>query len=116
MIIEYKQYSDFIRSILDGRLFQSSSPDQESQLVRLASQSSPLLIIEYDSNVENTQIQLNSLMGAVSSILLDFQIPLVITQSENESASLIFQLAKREQEKGFSKPQIPSYTRKEQKI
>ncbi|MHA1542322.1 MAG: DEAD/DEAH box helicase family protein, partial [Candidatus Hodarchaeales archaeon] len=108
LIIEYKQYSDFIRSILDGRLFQSSSPDQESQLVRLASQPSPLLIIEYDSNVENTQIQLNSLMGAISSILLDFQIPLVITQSENESASLIFHLAKREQEKGFSKPHIPS--------
>lgn len=116
LIIEYKQYSDFIRSILDGRLFQSSSPDQESQLVRLASQPSPLLIIEYDSNADNTQIQLNSLMGAISSILLDFQIPLVITQSENESASLIFQLAKREQKKGFSKPLIPSYTKKEQRV
>ncbi|MHA2284159.1 MAG: DEAD/DEAH box helicase family protein [Promethearchaeota archaeon] len=116
LIIEYKQYSDFIRSILDGRLFQSSSPDQESQLVRLANQPSPLLIIEYDSNADNTQIQLNSLMGAISSILLDFQIPLVITQGENESASLIFQLAKREQEKGFSNHLIPSYTKKEQRI
>ncbi|MHA1206195.1 MAG: ERCC4 domain-containing protein, partial [Candidatus Hodarchaeales archaeon] len=116
LIIEYKQYSDFIRSIIDGRLFQSPSPDQDSQLVRLASQSYPLLIIEYDSKADNPKIQLNSLMGAMSSILLDFQIPLVVTQNESESASLIFQLAKREQEKGTSKYQIPSYTKKEQKI
>jgi ERCC4-related helicase len=116
LVIEYKQYSDFIRSIIDGRLFRSPSPDHESQLVRLASQPYPLLLIEYDSNSENPQIPLNSIMGAMSSILLDFQIPVVVTQDENESASLIFQLAKREQEKGLSQPQLLSYTKKEQKI
>ena len=116
LIIEYKQYSDFIRSIIDGRLFQSPSPDQESQLVRLASQPYPLMIIEYDSKADNSQIKLNSLMGAISSILLDFQISLVVTQNESESASLIYQLAKREQGKGSSKHQIPSYTKKEQRV
>ena len=116
IIIEYKRYSDFIKSIIDGRLFRSPSPDQESQLVKLASQPYPLLIIENDSKTEIANLQLNSIMGAFSSILLDFNIPLVVTQNEKESASLIFQLAKREQVRDSSKPQIPIYTTKEHNI
>jgi Fanconi anemia group M protein len=116
LVVEYKRYSDFIRSIIDGRLFQTTSPHQESQLQRLASQEIPLLIIQSDSEEEAPSIHLNSLTGALSSILLDFGISILITHSDQETSSLLIQLAKREQIDSSFQPKIPTYTKKDQTV
>jgi Fanconi anemia group M protein len=116
LVLERKTYSDFVSSIIDGRLFQSSSPGQHSQLTRLAQQPLPLLLIQLESELIERQIHINSLMGAISSIILDFQIPIVFTQSDSETAALLYQLAKREQIDTTSEISLPTVSKKEQNI
>ncbi len=116
LIVERKSYSDFISSIVDGRLFQPSSPGQHSQLARLAQQKLPLLLIQLESEVLGRQIHINSVMGAISSIILDFRIPIIFTRSDSETATLLFQLAKREQIDSTVEISLPSVTKKEQNI
>jgi Fanconi anemia group M protein len=116
LVVEYKLYSDFIRSIIDGRLFSSTSPGQESQLVRLSSQELPLIIIQSEPEDDVPSIQTNSLTGALSSILLDFQVSIIFTNSDQETASLLVQLAKREQQESNSQPKIPTFTTKSQTV
>ncbi|MFX1505805.1 MAG: ERCC4 domain-containing protein [Promethearchaeota archaeon] len=116
LVVERKTYSDFVGSIIDGRLFQSSSPGQYSQLARLAQQKMPLILIQLESEVIERQIHINSLMGAFSSIILDFRIPIVFTQNDSETASLLYQLAKREQLGSSSDISLPTVSKKEQNI
>lgn len=116
LIVERKSYKDFIDSIIDGRLFQSSTSGQSSQLERLAEQILPLLIIQLDSEMPTRQINVNSIMGALSSIILDFNIPIVYTQGDLETASLLFNLAKREQYTERTGISLPSISRKESTI
>ncbi len=116
LIVERKTYSDFIDSIIDGRLFQPVSPGQHSQLARLAQQRFPLLLIQMESEEIGRQIHLNSVMGAISSIILDFSIPVVFTLSDLETAALLYQLARREQGDSTTKPLLPSVSRKEQNL
>lgn len=116
LVVERKTYSDFINSILDGRLFQSISPGQNSQLTKLAQQKLPLLILELESDTIEKQIHLNSIMGAISSILLDFKIRVVFTRSDVETASLLYQLAKREQLDRKSEISLPSLTQREHNV
>jgi ERCC4-related helicase/DNA uptake protein ComE-like DNA-binding protein len=116
LVVERKTYSDFVSSIIDGRLFQPSSPGQNSQLARLSQQKLPLILIQQETDQIERQIHVNSLMGAISSIILDFQIPIVFTHSDSETAALLYQLAKREQ--GDTTPEIslPTVSKKEQNI
>jgi len=116
ILIEYKTYSDFIDSIIDGRLFKPSSSGQESQLVRLAQQKFGILLIEQEREEIPRQIHINSIMGAIGSILIDYKLSLVFTRNLRESATFVFQLAKREQEEKSSDYLLPSVTRKEQTI
>ena len=116
LIVERKTYSDFVSSIIDGRLFQPASPGQRSQLARLAQQKFPLLLIQLESEVSGRQININSVMGAISSIILDFRIPVVFTRDDLETATLLFQLAKREQLDSTAQISLPSMSKKEQNI
>jgi Fanconi anemia group M protein len=97
VVVELKTHSDFIRSVYDGRLFQPSTPGQESQLIRLSQQKVPLLVVQLESEGIIPYSSLNSIMGALSSIILDFRIPIIFTQSPSETTALLLQLAKREQ-------------------
>ncbi|MFX1282186.1 MAG: DEAD/DEAH box helicase family protein [Promethearchaeota archaeon] len=116
LVVERKTYSDFVSSIIDGRLFHPSSPGQQSQLTRLSQQRLPLLLIQLESEVIGRQIHINSIMGAISSIILDFQIPLVFTRNDSETATLMFQLAKREQKDTPTEFSLPTVSKKEQNI
>ena len=116
LIVERKSYNDFIDSIIDGRLFKPGTSGQVSQLERLAKQSLPLIIIEFDPKDSTRQINVNSVMGALSSILLDFNIPILYTRNEQETASLLFRLASREQYKKKIGVTLPSITKKESTI
>ncbi len=116
LIVERKTYSDFVSSVIDGRLFQPSSPGQHSQLSRLAQQKLPLILIQLESEVIERQIHINSLMGAISSIILDFRIPIVFTRNDSETAALMYQLAKREQGDTTAEISLPSVSKKEQNV
>ncbi len=95
--IERKSIPDFTASIKDGRLF--------DELNRLRKQfTHPILIIE--GNLASAfSINRAAILGAISSILLKMQIYLYQTQSAEETAEIIFHLAKKEQE-SLTKPKF----------
>jgi ERCC4-related helicase len=87
--IERKSAQDFNDSVKDGRLF--------NELFELKNNFvSPILILEGDPFI-NTNITLNALYGAITSIILNLGITLYKTNNPSDSAMFIFQLAKKEQ-------------------
>ncbi len=88
--IERKTVSDFLESIIDGRLF--------IQLKELSANfSRPVLIIEGDNLYGERNIHPNAIKGALNSVMIDFRIPIIWTKSTRETAETISGLAKREQ-------------------
>jgi Fanconi anemia group M protein len=91
-VVERKTANDFLQSIVDGRLF--------SQLHKMKKFEKPVFILE-GLNIFNNErnIHPNAIRGALSSIALDFSIPLVWTREEKETAEMVLMFARREQEK-----------------
>ncbi|MFA5357711.1 MAG: DEAD/DEAH box helicase [archaeon] len=90
--VERKTVEDFIGSMIDGRLF--------SQLVNLReSYEKPLLIVEGKMEELFTlrNIHKNAIMGALTSIALDYNVPILNTKDAKETAEFIYVIAKREQ-------------------
>lgn len=90
--VERKTIEDFLTSMIDGRLF--------SQLVDMhANYQKPLLILEGNMQELFTlrNIHKNSVMGALSSIALDYQVPIINTKNVDETVDYLFLVAKREQ-------------------
>ncbi len=86
--VERKTTKDFVESIIDGRLF--------SQALNLKQQyMKPIIIIEKSGDIE--RVTLNSFYGALASLISDFSIPVIITESNSETAFLLYSIAKREQ-------------------
>ena len=86
--VERKTLKDFVASIIDGRLF--------PQLIQLKQKySKPILILEKGAQLD--RISQNAFFGALASVITDFNIPLIITESTEESAALLYVIAKREQ-------------------
>ncbi|MHA1972025.1 MAG: ERCC4 domain-containing protein [Candidatus Hodarchaeales archaeon] len=115
VVVEFKTYSDFIASILDGRLFKPKSPSDVSQLSKLSQQEVPIIVIQLEDEIQR-QVHVNSIMGAISSIILDFKITVVFTRDYEETASFLYQIAKREQEKRTSAISLPTVSKKEHSI
>jgi len=89
--IERKTADDFLSTFLDGgALF-----GQISDLARAYKR--PLLIIEGEGIYTKRQIHPNSIRGALSTIAIDFGIPVLFTKDEEDTAALISVIAKREQ-------------------
>ncbi len=88
---ERKTKEDFLQSIVDGRLFR--------QLADLKQRyPSPFLIIEGPSPLENNRnIHPNAIRGAIASIAIEFAVPIIWTQSQHETAEMLYAIAKREQ-------------------
>lgn len=88
VIVERKSESDFASSIMDGRLF--------SQMKELCAYEKPILLIE--RNGQNlSRIHPNAIRGAIASLVLDFNVRIISSQSFIDTAGIIFQIAKREQ-------------------
>lgn len=90
--VERKSVEDFVNSMIDGRLF--------NQLVTMRSNyDKPLMILE--GNLSELfilrNIHRNSIIGALTSIALDYQVPIINTQNTKETAEYIFNIGKREQ-------------------
>lgn len=92
--IERKTVDDFLSTLMDGRdLF-----GQISDLRRTFDR--PLLIIEGEGLYTARQIHANSIRGVLSSIAVDFGVPIIFSRDEEDTAALIAIIAKREQTDG----------------
>ncbi len=88
--IERKTVKDFLQSMIDGRLFRQMSELSESF-------ERPVLIIEGDDLYTKRNIHPNAIRGALTSITIDFRIPILWTKNVEETATMLTALARREQ-------------------
>jgi len=86
--IERKTSDDFINSIIDGRLFQQLEEMKDNF-------SKPILLIE--GNFFRETMNKNALKAAMASVILDYEIPIIMTEDEEDTAKTIYWLARREQ-------------------
>ncbi|MEW6069863.1 MAG: ERCC4 domain-containing protein, partial [Candidatus Thermoplasmatota archaeon] len=91
--VERKTSEDFVRSLIEGRLF--------SQLKALKNTySRPILVLEGDPLLTGRKISESAIFGALASITTDFNIPVIQTKNEKETALLLSSILKREFEEG----------------
>ena len=87
--IERKTQSDFINSIIDKRII--------NQLIVLKENFEiPLLIIEGIDNIYTLRnMHPNAIRGMLSSIAIDYQIPIIHTRGYRDTAALVHIISKR---------------------
>jgi len=92
VVIERKTIADLETSIIDGRIF--------SQLQNLLQVKKPGLIIEGNFEKlfsDSSRIQKKAIIGLITSIGLDYKIPIFFTKNQKETAEFLYSIAKREQ-------------------
>ena len=97
IVIERKTINDFLESIIDGRLY--------NQLGKMASNyNSPMILVEGSQSELFTirNIHRNAIIGTLTTIALNYRIPVIFTADAHETAEYIFVTAKREQLKSGS--------------
>ncbi|MFX1482692.1 MAG: ERCC4 domain-containing protein [Promethearchaeota archaeon] len=88
--IERKESNDFIQSLIDGRLF--------SQLSSLKSAyRRPVLIIEGEQLTGLRAVNPASIYGALASIAIRIQVPIIWTRNSEETANVLYRIAHLEQ-------------------
>ena len=94
--IERKESGDFIQSLIDGRLF--------VQLAALRSAyRRPVLIIEGEQIIGLRAVNPASIYGALASIAIRIQVPILWTRNAEETANVLYRIAHLEQV-GSKKP------------
>ncbi|MFH1133825.1 MAG: DEAD/DEAH box helicase [Nanoarchaeota archaeon] len=91
--VEVKKVADFVDSIIDGRLLEQ---------IRLLRQNyeRPLVIIEGTEDLfAQRNIHPNAIRGMLSTIVVSYGVPLLSTRNAQETAALLFIIARREQDK-----------------
>ncbi len=88
VVIERKAHSDFISSIIDGRMFEQAKLLKENF-------NKPIIIIE---GYSDRQVNENALKAAIASLLIDFNVSLLNTRNQADTAKTIYWIAKKEQE------------------
>ena len=96
--IERKTAKDFVGSIIDKRLYK-----QAKELVENFRK--PVIILEGD-DLYSSLLNPNAIRGALSSIAVDFGIPIIPTRSEEDTAAMILRIAIREQIQDKSPVQV----------
>ena len=88
--VERKESGDFIQSMIDGRLF--------VQLTSLKSAyRRPVLIIEGEQIIGLRAVNPASIYGALASIAIRIQVPIIWTRNAEETANVLYRLAHMEQ-------------------
>ncbi|MFW9809316.1 MAG: ERCC4 domain-containing protein [Candidatus Thorarchaeota archaeon] len=88
--IERKESNDFIQSLIDGRLF--------SQLNALrTAYRRPVLIIEGEQLIGLRAVNPASIYGALASIAIRIQVPIIWTRNSEETANVLYRIAHMEQ-------------------
>lgn len=88
--VERKASRDFLKSIIDGRLFKQMA-DLKDNFDR------PILIIEGDDLFDEEILHPNAVRGAIISVAVEFAIPIIWTKNGKETAEMLLTTAKREQ-------------------
>ena len=101
--IEFKTKQDFISSIVDRRLLRQAKRMRENF-------TKPVVMVQ-ESEGMTRMVNKRAVYGALAALALGFQIPVISTKNPEESAELIFTMAKAEQEENkgefnmhFNKP------------
>jgi Fanconi anemia group M protein len=89
--IEFKTKGDFVDSLIDKRVF------EQAKSLR-AGYSSPVIMVQGTEDLFSLRnINHNAIRGFISSLCIDFRIPVIFTGTPKETASYIYLIAKREQ-------------------
>jgi len=93
--IERKTVSDFVNSLIDGRLFEQAK-NLKSNFVR------PMYIVEGDLKemFSARNVKPQAIWAAMLSLIVDWKIPVLFSSGTEETAALIVAAAKREQQEG----------------
>lgn len=89
VVVERKTVDDFVKSVMDGRLFKQMAKMRENYR-------RPILILEGEMK-DVVGIGEKAFFGALASVISDFQIPIMTTRDEKETLKIIYHVAHREQ-------------------
>jgi len=90
--VEYKTRQDFINSLCDGRLLAQVKNLKQAYEI-------PLIMVEGDEDIYSIRkVHPNAIRGLIASINVDFNVPIIYTKNQKESAAYLNIIAKREQE------------------
>jgi len=87
VVVERKDHSDFVSSIIDGRIFEQAK-NMKNEFEK------PVFIIE---GASDRDISVNALKAAIATLVTNFDASVVSTKNPKDSALTIFWLAKKEQ-------------------
>lgn len=88
IILERKTFSDFQASIIDKRIF--------NQLIELNKYEKRFLILEgFLFDYGGSRLHENALRGMILSCIAEFNVPIIYTKNEEDSAKFLISLAKR---------------------
>ncbi len=88
--VERKTASDFLQSLIDKRLF--------DQIIKLKEvYENPILIIEGESLYGLRNIHQNAIRGALASIVVDYNLPILWSRDADDTAKLIYAVVSRRQ-------------------
>jgi len=88
IVIERKTHSDFVSSIIDGRIFEQAI-DLKNNFEK------PIVLIEGYSTRE---INENALKAVIASLVVDYGISLINTKNPLDTAKTIYWIARKDQE------------------
>ena len=87
--IERKTQLDFLNSIIDKRLINQLTVLKENFEI-------PILIIEGEENIYNLRnFHPNSIRGMLTSIAIDYRIPILYSRNPNDTAALLISIQNR---------------------
>lgn len=87
VVVERKDHSDFVGSIIDGRIFEQAQRMKDEF-------EKPMFVIEGNSNRD---ININALKAAIATLVTNFNASVISTKNPKDTALTIFWLAKKEQ-------------------
>lgn len=109
--VERKTFSDFQSSIMDRRITQ--------QLFEIKKYPRAILLVEgFAYNYSNSIIHENAIRGMLLSSILDFGIPIIFTENEEDTANFLIVLAKKQEKEKTEislRPEKTAKTLEEQK-
>jgi len=89
-VVERKRTDDFVDSIVDNRLFDQIQDIKQFQ--------NPVLLLEGENLYTHRDIAPEAIQGALSSIILDYEMPILWSDHEEETTELLLSMARREQQ------------------
>lgn len=98
VVVERKSTKDFVSSMIDKRLYK-----QAQELVENFSK--PLIILE-GQDLYSSGLHPNAIRGALASLAVDFNIPIIPTRNPEDTAAMINRIAIRESDKDTKEVQI----------